>query len=224
MADLGELKIPAAMLPAAEAIIALTDQVCPELLDEEYAGLARSVVAKLARKRPSPIQSGRASTWAGAVVYALGQVNFLFDSATKPYATADELSAAVGVAKSTLSAKAKQVRDLTKMSWGTAEFLREDMIEASPMIWLIQADGLIVDARELPLPVQAQAFELGVIPYIPALGRHRCLAERERACITLTASGTPTLRDAPQAQCRRQPALKGQVAARTAPTAPGNTR
>jgi hypothetical protein len=28
-----------------------------------------------------------------------------------------------------------------------------------------------MDARGLPLPVQAQAFELGVIPYIPALGR-----------------------------------------------------
>jgi hypothetical protein len=55
--DLGELKIPAAMRPKAEAIIALTDQVCPELLDEEYAGLARIVVAKLARKRPSPIQA-----------------------------------------------------------------------------------------------------------------------------------------------------------------------
>ena len=107
MADLGELKIPAAMRPVAEAIIALTDQVCPELLDEEYARLARIVVAKLARKRPSPIQSGRVSTWAGAVVCALGQVNFLFDSATKPYATADDLSAAFGVAKSTLSAKAK---------------------------------------------------------------------------------------------------------------------
>jgi hypothetical protein len=171
VADLGELKIPAAIRPAAEAIIALTDQVCRGLLDEEYAELARSVVAKLARKRPSPIQSGRASTWAGAVVYALGQVNFLFDSATRPYATADDLSAAFGVAKSTLSAKAKQVRDLTKMSWGTAEFLREDMIAASPMIWFIQVDGLIVDARGLPLPVQAQAFELGVIPYIPALGR-----------------------------------------------------
>ena len=171
MADLRELKIPAAMRPAAEAILALTDQVCPELLDEEYARLARIVVAKLARKRPSPIQSGRASTWAGAVVYALGQADFLFDSATEPYATADDLSAAFGVAKSTLSAKAKQVRDLTKMSWGTAEFLREDMIEVSPMIWYIQVDGLIVDARELPPPVQAQAFELGVIPYIPALGR-----------------------------------------------------
>ena len=25
--------------------------------------------------------------------------------------------------------------------------------------------------RELPLPVRAQAFDLGLIPYIPALGR-----------------------------------------------------
>src|SRR5260370_28311545 len=171
MADLGELKIAAVMRLVAEAIIALSDQVCIELLDEEYAELARSVVAKLARKRPSPIQSGRASTWAGAVVYALGQVNFLFDSATEPYATADDLSAAFGVAKSTLSAKAKQVRDLTKMSWGTAEFLREDMIQASSLIWFIQVGGLIVDARGLPLPVQAQAFHHGGIPYIPALRR-----------------------------------------------------
>ena len=171
MADLGELKIPKATRPAAEAVIALTDQVCAELLDGEYASLARSVVAKLARKRPSPIQSGRASTWAGAVVYALGQVNFLFDPATKPYATADDLSAALGVAKSTQGAKAKQVRDLTKMDYGTAEFLRDDIVDASPMVWYIQVDGLIVDARELPPPVQAQAFELGVIPYIPVLGR-----------------------------------------------------
>lgn len=161
MVDLDELKIPKVMRPAAEAIIALTDRVCAELLDEEYADLARSVVAKLARKRPSPIQSGRASTWAGAVVYALGQVNFLFDPATKPCATADDLSTAFGVAKSTLGTKAKQVRDLTKMDYGTPEFLRQDMIDASPMLWLIQVDGLIMDARELPLQIQAQAWFCG---------------------------------------------------------------
>jgi hypothetical protein len=171
MADLDDLKIPAAMRAVAGAIIVLTDDVCEDLLDEEYASLARKVTAKLARKRPSPIQSGRAPTWAGAVVYALGQVNFLFDSSTKPYATADDLSAAFGVAKSTLGAKAKQVRDLTKMDYGTPEFLREDMVDTSPMIWFIQVDGLIVDARELPPQIQAQAFDLGVIPYIPALGR-----------------------------------------------------
>jgi hypothetical protein len=132
MADLDELKIPSLTRPAAETIIALTDEVCADLLDEEYASLARRVVAKLARKRPSPIQSGRPPTWAGAVVYALGQVNFLFDSSTTPYATADDLSAAFGVAKSTLGAKAKQVRDLTKMDYGTPEFLREDIVDATP--------------------------------------------------------------------------------------------
>ena len=68
MADLDDLKIPAAMRAVAGAIIVLTDDVCEDLLDEEYASLARKVVAKLARKRPSPIQSGRAPTWAGAVV------------------------------------------------------------------------------------------------------------------------------------------------------------
>ena len=55
MANLGELKIPTAMRAVAEAIIVLTDEVCADLLDEEYASLARRVVAKLARKRPSPI-------------------------------------------------------------------------------------------------------------------------------------------------------------------------
>ena len=42
------------MRPAGEQVIKLTDKVCADLLDEEYADLARRVVAKLARKRPSP--------------------------------------------------------------------------------------------------------------------------------------------------------------------------
>jgi hypothetical protein len=54
VADLDELKIPAAARPAAEEIIEITDAVCGKLLDAEYAELARQAVAKLARKRPSP--------------------------------------------------------------------------------------------------------------------------------------------------------------------------
>jgi Domain of unknown function (DUF6398) len=36
----------------------------------------------------------RRDTWGAAVVYALGQVNFLFNSSSGPHLTADELSAA----------------------------------------------------------------------------------------------------------------------------------
>src|SRR6266487_4142723 len=78
------------MRTTAEEVIALTDKVCADLLDEEYADLARQVTARLARKRPSPLQSGRAATWAGGVVWALGQVNFLFDRSTELYVAHDD--------------------------------------------------------------------------------------------------------------------------------------
>jgi Domain of unknown function (DUF6398) len=93
-----------------------------------YAGLARQVVAKLARKRPSPLQSGRAATWAGGVVWALGQINFLSDRSTEPYVAHDDLAAAFGLSKSTLGQKAKQIRDTLKITWATPEFLRAERI------------------------------------------------------------------------------------------------
>ena len=171
MADLGDLRIPVAMRPTAEQIIALTDRVCAELLDEEYAGLARHVVAKLARKRPSPLQSGRAATWAGGVVWALGQVNFLSDPSSKPYVAHGDLADAFGLSKSTLGQKAKQVRDTLKMSWATPEFLRAERIDENPLIWFIEVNGLLFDARELPVEIQVEAYLKGIIPYVPDLGR-----------------------------------------------------
>jgi hypothetical protein len=171
MADLGDLHIPVAMRPAAEQVIALTDAVCADLLDEEYAGLARHVVAKLARKRPSPLQSGRATTWAGGVIWALGQVNFLFDRSSEPYVTHDDLADAFGLSKSTLSQKAKQVRDILQMTWGKPEFLRAEQIDSSPMIWFIEVNGITLDARQLPLEIQVEAYLKGIIPYVPDLGR-----------------------------------------------------
>ena len=171
MTDIGDLRIPTAMRPAAEKVIALTDAACAELLDQEYAGLARHVVAKLARKRPSPLQSGRPATWAGGVVYALGQVNFLFDRSSEPHVTHDDLADAFGLSKSTLSQKAKQIRDILKMSWSAPEFLSAAMTDYSPMVWFIEVDGLIYDARQLIPEVQVEAYLKGLIPYIPDLGR-----------------------------------------------------
>jgi hypothetical protein len=170
MADLDELKIPKGMRPVAEDIIQVTDEVCAKLLDAEYANLARQAIAKLARKRPSPLVSGRRGTWAAAVVYALGQVNFLFDASSEPYLTADDLSAAFGVAKSTMGSKAKQVHDLLKMSHFSTEFMRADLIAENPLVWFIEVDGLVADSRSLPIEYQVVAYQRGYIPYVPALG------------------------------------------------------
>jgi hypothetical protein len=93
------------------------------------------------------MQAGRAATWAGGVVWALGQVNFLFDRSTEPYVTHDNLADAFGLSKSTLGQKGKQIRDTLKMTWAIPEFLRAERIDANPMIWFIEVNGLPFDAE-----------------------------------------------------------------------------
>ena len=186
MIALDELKVPRELRPVVEEIVGITDSVCLSLLDEEYADLARRAVAKLARKRPSPLQAGRRVTWAAGVVYALGQVNFLSDPASQPCVTADQLSAAFSVAKSTMSSKARQVRDLLRISHFSPEFQRADVAAQNPLAWIIDVNGLAVDARHVSPDIQAEAFQRGLIPHIPVLGPDETAA-RARSQVT----GTP---------------------------------
>ena len=39
-------------------------------------------------------------------------------------------------------------------------------IEESPMAWMIEVNGFVLDARHLRREVQEEAFEKGLIPYI----------------------------------------------------------
>jgi hypothetical protein len=54
-ADLEALRLPFAMRARARDTLAITDDACAAGLDDEYARLCRVLVARLARKRPSPL-------------------------------------------------------------------------------------------------------------------------------------------------------------------------
>jgi hypothetical protein len=47
------------------------------------------------------------------------------------------------------------------------EWSLPSQLDKNPMAWLIQVNGLIVDARHVPRAVQEEAFRMGLIPYIP---------------------------------------------------------
>ena len=192
MIDLDELRVPKALRLVADEIVAITDAVCRAVLDEEYADLARCAVAKLARKRPSPLTAGRRATWAAGVVYALGQANFVFDPASEPYVTADELSEAFGVAKSTMGSKARQVRGLLRISPFSPEFQRADVAAQNPLMWIIELNGLAVNARHVPVDIQVEAFERGFIPYVPALGRDVAAAAEESRVAAMAGAEVPS--------------------------------
>lgn len=161
------LQIPESLRDDCEEIFKLTNAFCPEHLDAEYGQLCRKLIAKLARKRPSPLARGDLRIWAATALYVIGGINFLFDRAQDIFMTGDQLSELTGVSKSTLSNKGKQVRELLKVQHFGPEFSRRKLLANNPIAWMVECNGLIVDARTLPPEIQADARRRGLIPDLP---------------------------------------------------------
>lgn len=160
-------KVPQAFSLIYQLVTDLTDSVCQQHLTDEYAELAHGMTAALCRKRPSPLNHGHLNVWAGAIVHALGSVNFLFDHAQTPHLTAAELAQLFGVAKSSISAKASVINRLFRISLFDPRWTLPSRLADNPLTWLVEIDGFVVDARALPLTLQHAAVRQGAIPYLP---------------------------------------------------------
>ena len=163
--------IPVAVRPRFAEVVRLTDAACREGLDEEYAAMARRAAEGLARKRPSPLLAGRAPGWAAGIVYAIGRVNFLFDQSFQPYLSAAELCGLFGVSAATGAGKATEVMRALRISGQMdPEWTLPSLMGQNPMAWMIMIDGMMLDARRLPLEIQEELVAMGLIPYVPDPG------------------------------------------------------
>jgi hypothetical protein len=41
------------------------------------------------------------------------------------------------------------------------------MIDTNPLVWMSEVNGIAADARRLPPEIQVQAWQQGLIPYVP---------------------------------------------------------
>ena len=153
--------------PAFEEIAGLVEQFCQEHLNEEYAGLCRKLAEKLARKRPSPLVSGKPQTWACGIVRTIGWVNFLDDRSQSPHMKLTAIDKAFGVGESTGQGKSMLIRRALKIRPMDPEWSLRSRIERNPTAWMIQVNGFLVDARFLKREIQEEALRKGLIPYIP---------------------------------------------------------
>jgi hypothetical protein len=160
--------IPKSLRQAVGAIEAFTDQFCVERLDEEYAELCRRLIAKLARKRPSPLLRGAPRVWAAGVLYAVGRANFVFDRSQPIHLSGGELAALTGVPTSTMAGKASRICNLVDLGPLDFEFSRRDLLQRNPFAWLVEVDGIPVDARWLPPELRVEARRRGLIPDSPS--------------------------------------------------------
>jgi hypothetical protein len=156
------------MLPVYEAIVSLTDAVCDEYLDSEYKNLSRAMAAALCRKRQSPLSLGQPRSWACGIVYVLGRVNFLDDPSFSPHMKTAELAAAFGVSEATIHAKARLIEKALGIHALDPQWTVPSLIDRNPLTWMAEIGGLIIDLRTMPREVQEQAFDAGLIPFIPA--------------------------------------------------------
>ena len=159
--------VPKKMRAKYETIVGMTDAFCQAHLNEEYAELCRKLAATLSRKRPSPLESGRAKSWAGGIVYTIGRVNFLFDKSQTPHLGAKELCKRMGVSQGTASGKSTQIMDMLNIVQFHPEWTLPSLMDENPLAWMISVNGFIMDARHAPREIQEEAYRLGLIPYLP---------------------------------------------------------
>lgn len=161
------MAIPKSMQQKHDEIAPLIIDFCDKKMNEEYKQICLRLLEKLCRKRPSPLLSGRARTWAAGIVYAIGANNFIFDKSQKINMTAAEIAEPFGLSPSTAGNKAAEIRKYVNISYFTPEWLLKELTDNNPMTWMVEVNGLAVDVRMLPIELQRQAYAKGLIPYIP---------------------------------------------------------
>jgi hypothetical protein len=160
--------VPKSMQATYDAVAGLTDAFRRDHLNDEYRELARAMTAALSRKRPSPLTSGQPRTWACGIIHVLGRLNFLSDKASQPYMTMAEVSAVFSVGESTAGAKARAISDALHTNRMDPTWMLKSIVDQSPLVWMAEINGVLVDIRVMPREVQVIAYEKGMIPYIPA--------------------------------------------------------
>jgi hypothetical protein len=159
---------PSKTTQAHDRIVELINAFCREHLDREYAEMCLRLAAVLARKRPSPLASGKPESWACGIVRAVGFVNFLGDPSQPHHMKMTDVDKGFGVSEATGSAKSATIRRLLDMVRFDPEWTLPSMMDRNPLAWMVKlSNGLVVDARRLPKKAQEEAFRAGLIPYVP---------------------------------------------------------
>ena len=150
-----------------EVILGMIDPFCRDHLNDEYATLCHKLAEKLARKRPSPLLSGKPATWACGIIRTIGWVNFLDDRSQTPHMKLTAIDKAFGVGESTGQGKSKAIRSMLKIRQFDHRWTLPNRMDENPIIWMLEVNGFIMDIRKCPREMQEHAFEKGLIPYIP---------------------------------------------------------
>jgi len=171
-------QVPEACRDRFLEIVERVDAFADTYLDEEWKRLFVRLAAAVCQKG-SPALKGQARSWAAAIIYTVGRVNFLDDPSFEPHMTSDQVAEGAGVSKSNMQTKSGTIRRALGLLPMDPRYTLPDLLASNPLAWLIKVDGYLMDARTAPREVQEAAAAEGVIPFVP--GRSERAAPEENA-------------------------------------------
>jgi len=161
------MNIPNGLQGKYKEIESMIVKFCNEKLNAEYRNICIRLLQKIYRRNPSSLLDGPSQIWAAGIVYAIGAANFIFEKNQDIHMSGEEIASPFGISAGIASAKAAELRNMFEIDYSNPEWLLQKIFENNPMTWMVEVDGNIVDIRNMSLEVQREAFELGVIPYVP---------------------------------------------------------
>ena len=167
MAEIDDLSVPQKMQADYAEAIRGTDEFCKALLNEEYSLVCRKIAAALCRKRPSPLAQGNMNHAVAAIIHVAGTVNFLWDKTQKPYIRAAEIAERFKISNGSVCQKSKEFQRVLKLIPLDPRFCLPSRLADNPMVWMIEVNGFIVDARHASKEIQEEAVRQGLIPCLP---------------------------------------------------------
>jgi hypothetical protein len=150
-----------------EQIVELIDAFCDAHLNENYKELCEHMAGAICRIH-LPLSRSSPAAWAAGIVHAVGWVNFLHDPKQCPHITSAQLAEGFGVSQGTMTAKSKSIRDKLDLMPLDPDWCLPELLKDNPLVWMFDVDGLEMDIRMAPRDVQEEAYEMGLIPFIPA--------------------------------------------------------
>lgn len=128
-----------------DEVAALLDAFSQAHLTPELAGYVRKLWEQIGRKRNYVITGDAKEVWAAAVMYAIARLNFLFDSKSPQYLSADIISAFFGTKKTTVSARAANIEKACRIRMGQEGLCNPDIADALTFVKL--PNGMVIPKK-----------------------------------------------------------------------------
>ena len=105
----------------------------------------RKLWEQIGRKRNYVITGGVKEVWASAVVYVIARLNFLFDSKSPTYLSADIICAFFGTKKTTVMARAADIEKACRIRMGQEGLCNPDIADALTFVKL--SNGMVIPKK-----------------------------------------------------------------------------